>query len=154
MTRPARALLLPLALALPLQGLCEAQTATGRSSASATVQIRLVIPAIVRVLDNQHPASLPLTAQRARQELEVLSTLPQGFCAALRLNTTGVRDWSIEASHPGVQVLRTGDGYRICAPRNGRYRVALEHRFEWDAPAALLPTARLPWPVQTDLSAL
>jgi hypothetical protein len=157
MTRPARTLLTLLGLALlPCGALAEARLATGDgASASATLRLRVVVPPIVRVLGNQHPSAITLAdAASARQELEVLTTLRQGFCAVLRLNTTGVRDWSVRSSSAGVQVLRTGEGYRVCAPRNGRHRVALEHRFQVDSAPHTLSATPLPWPVQTELSAL
>lgn len=146
--------LLLLALALPLRALPDAQLVRGEGSASATVRLRVVIPPIVRVLGNQHPGSVSLADAAGRQDLEVLTTMRQGFCAALRLNTTGVRDWSLQSDNPAVQVQRTGDGYRVCAPRNGHYRVALEHRFELDVPVSMGSGARLPWPVLTELNAL
>lgn len=156
MTRLAPALILTLCAALPLAARAEARLARGEgASASATLKLRVVVPPIVRVLGNQHPTTIPVADLSARQELEVLTTLRQGFCAVLRLNTSGVRDWSVRSSNAGVQVLRTGDGYRVCAPRNGHHRVALEHRFSLEGmPIDPMSTAALPWPVQTELSAL
>lgn len=156
MTRLASTLVTLLGLALlPWSAQAEARLATGSgASASATVKLRVVIPPMVRVLGNQHPPSIALVDAAAQQELEVLTTLRQGFCAVLRLNTTGVRDWSVRSSSAGVQVLRTGDGYRVCAPRNGRHRVALEHRFNIDGALDRLSATTLPWPVQVELSAL
>ncbi|MBX3608415.1 MAG: hypothetical protein KF871_00850 [Hydrogenophaga sp.] len=155
MTRSARTLLMLIGLALPLSALPESRLVTGSGqSASATVKLRVVVPPIVRVLGNQHPAAIAVADGSAQQELEVLTTMRQGFCAVLSLNTTGVRQWSVQSNSAGVQVMRAGDGYRVCAPRNGRYRVALEHRFELDVAGSALTTAQLPWPVQTELSAL
>lgn len=154
MFRPVRNSLLLFALALPLSALPEAQLVRGEGSASATLRFRVVVPPIVRMLGNLHPASVPLSDASGRQELDVLTTMRQGFCAALRLNTTGVRAWSVQSDNPAVQVQRTGDGYRVCAPRNGRYRVALEHRFELEQASPAMGTAGLPWPVSTDISAL
>lgn len=153
MTRSARALMMLLGLALlPWSAVAESRLVTGRGSpAGASLDFRIVVPPIVRVLGNHHPMSLPPPGTAAQQELEVLTTLRQGFCAMLRLNTSGVRGWTVRSGDAGVQVQRTGDGFRVCALRNGRHRVALEHRFELDAAASGL---QLPWPVQTELSAL
>jgi hypothetical protein len=152
MTRPAHALLLMLCAALPLAARAESRLVTDRGSpASAALDFRIIVPPIVRVLGNHHPASLPPPGAAARQELEVLTTLRQGFCAVLRLNTSGVHGWTVRSGDAGVQVQRTGDGFRVCALRNGRHRVALEHRFEFDDAAT---AAQRPWPVQTELSAL
>ncbi len=156
MTPAARHLLLLLiGLTLPWSAGAESRMVTGQGGASAALDFRIVVPAIVRVLGNQHPSSITLADASARQELEVLTTLRQGFCAVLRLNTSGIRDWSLHSSSAGVQILRTAEGYRVCAPRNGRHRIALEHRFSVDIPLDRFSTAgALPWPVQTELSAI
>lgn len=154
---PAARHLLPLLIGLSLSwsAAAESRLVTGQGSASASIDFRIVVPAIVRVLGNQHPSSIQLADASARQELEVLTTLRQGFCAVLRLNTSGIRDWSLHSSSAGVQILRTADGYRVCAPRNGRHRIALEHRFSVDAASDRLSSAAaLPWPVQTELSSI
>lgn len=144
-----------LLLAAPLSARPEARLATGaNASASASVNFRIVIPPMNRVLDNRHPASLWAAggAPEAEQELVVLTTLPQGFCARLRLTSTEVRDWTLRSRAPGVSVQRTGEGYRVCAPRHGRHTLSLHHEFALrDSADARAP---LPWPVQTELSAL
>ncbi len=141
-----------LTLAIPVSVQAEARLVTGSgASASASIDFRIVVPPIVRVLENRHPLRVSSSGPQALQQLEVLTTLRQGFCASLRLSAAGVRDWEVRSVGGAAQVLRTGDGYRVCAPRNGRHQVALEHRFEFDPTAA---TGDVPWPVQTDLSAL
>jgi len=150
--RTACALLM---LAAPLSARPEARLATGaNASASASLNFRIVIPPMTRVLDNRHPASLWAAggAPEAQQELVVLTTLPQGFCARLRLTSTEVREWTLSTRAPGVIVQRTGEGYRVCAPRHGRHTLALHHEFALRDPAnAQTP---MPWPVQTELNAL
>lgn len=146
--------LLPLMLALTVSGTAQAESrmVTGSGgSASASIDFRIVVPPIIRLLANSHPNRVSLAGTEAVQQLEVLTTMRQGFCASLRLNMSGVRDWDVRSVGGAAQVLRTADGYRVCALRNGRHQVALLHRFEFESTAA---TGELPWPVQTDLSAL
>lgn len=145
-------LLLTLALTLSGAARAESQLVTGSGgSASASINFRIVVPPIIRLLANNHPTRVSLASPDVTQQLEVLTTMRQGFCASLRLNVSGVRDWDVQAVGGGAQVLRTADGYRVCAPRNGRHQVALQHRFEFENAAA---AGELPWPVLTDLSAL
>lgn len=144
-----------LVLAAPLSARPESRLATGANvSASASLRFRIVVPPMTRVLDNRHPASLGTAAEAsgAQQDLVVQTTMPQGFCARLRLTSSDVRDWTLHTRAPGVSVQRTGEGYRVCAPRHGRHALALHHRFALRASAE--GGAPLPWPVQTELSAL
>lgn len=143
-----------LVLAAPLSARPESHLATGaNASASASVQFRIVVPPMTRVLDNRHPPSLEsVETSGAQQDLVVQTTMPQGFCARLRLTSSDVRDWTLHTHAPGVSVQRTGEGYRVCAPRHGRHALALHHRFSLRAGAE--GGAPLPWPVQTEFSAL
>jgi hypothetical protein len=144
-----------LMLAAPLSARPESRLATGaNASASAALDLRVVVPPMTRVLDNRHPASLWAAggAPEAHQELVVLTTLRQGFCARLRLTSPEVRDWTLRTRAPGVSVQRTGEGYRVCSPRHGRHTLALHHEFALRDPADA--RAPIPWPVQTELSAL
>jgi hypothetical protein len=131
----------------------ESALASGDSaSASSRLRFRVTVPPIVRVLDNLHPAQVRLDDLPLRQELEVQSTLRQGFCLSLRLATTGLAQWTVRSQGIDVVVRRTGEGYRVCAPRHGRYRVALDHQFVGDSAAP--PLASVPWPVITEISPL
>jgi hypothetical protein len=144
-----------LVLVVPLRALPESSLVTGaNASASASVRLRIVVPPMTRVLDNRHPANLWAAggAPEAQQELVVQTTMRQGFCARLRLTSDEVREWTVKARAPNVSVQRTGDGYRVCAPRHGRYTLALHHEFALRTP--LDQRAPMPWPVQTELSAL
>ena len=144
-----------LVLVAPLSALPESRLVKGaNASASASVHLRIVVPPMTRVLDNRHPATLWAAggAPEAQQELVVHTTMPQGFCARLRLTTNEVRDWTLQARAPNVSVQRTGDGYRVCAARHGRHTLALHHEFALRTP--LDQRSPMPWPVQTELSAL
>ena len=152
---PIRVACALLVLAAPPSALPESRLATGANlSASASLDFRIVVPPMTRMLDNRHPASLWTAggAPEAQQELVVLTTMPRGFCALLRLTSTEVRDWTLHTRAPNVSVQRTGDGYRVCAPRHGRHTLVLHHEFALRTPLDTRTT--VPWPVQTEFSAL
>lgn len=123
------------------------------ASASAALQFRVVIPAVMRVLENSHPSQLETAADGAlvgQQRLVVVSNMRHGFCVALRRNQAGAGPWQLEtAANNGAALTPTADGYRLCTSRPGRYSLLLQHRFE---PTATLTA--LAWPVQTDITAL
>ncbi len=146
--------LLPLALALclPAPALAESRTAGGQQpSASASIRLRVEVPALLQLRDNRHPAAVPLAGAAVQQQLDVMTTLRQGFCATLRLSVSGVRDWTVQSVGAPARVQRTPDGYRVCAERQGRHQVALEHRFDFGLSQA---TGSVSWPVQIELTAL
>lgn len=141
---------------VPATGAAESRlAATGAASAGASLDIRIVIPAVMRVLENSHPLQLSADDSGAlggQQRLVVLSTLRGGFCVALRRAQSGGSHWQLDAHpEPGVTLEPAGDGYRLCSARPGRYTLLLQHRF---TPADTGTSASLPWPVQTDISAI
>ncbi len=123
-------------------------------SASASIDIRIIVPPVMRVLENSHPTQMdPLLGGdwSAEQRLVVLSTMKRGFCVTLRMKTPEVNAWRLKTEQTGGVTLNpVNDGYRLCTPRAGRYTLLLQHDFE----AAENATESLRWPVQTDITAL
>ena len=141
----------------PLAGLAESQFVSGdTASASASLNIRIVIPPVMRVMENSHPLVLERPADggalSAEQHLVVLSNMRHGFCVNMRLAVPGVEQWQLSASaDSGVTLQPTADGYRVCGPRPGRYNVVLRHQFDF-SPAP--QQAAQGWPVMTDITAI
>lgn len=102
---------------------------------SAALNITIVIPAVLRVLENTHPLSLPpadtLTARTSVvQRMVLVSTLGKGFCMDLLLNRQQIADWQLSVSgSAGIWLEPAASGYRLCAARAGRYELALQHDF-------------------------
>lgn len=135
----------------------------------------IVIPAILRLLEDNHPAELHTLANTASpisalQRVILISTLRSGFCIDLRLNAmrsnqVRVANWQVRltalsdaAAASGAQVEALDGGWRVCTRRAGRYELALQHAFSLQPfpvtrqiAAPELPTA-LGWPVALSLS--
>jgi hypothetical protein len=139
-------------VAWPSLSRAESAVAKPGGSASASLQFRIIIPPVLRVVENSHPPAIAPDAAgqwQADQRLVVFSNLKQGFCATLRLQAP-VDGWALQAvDSPGVTLQPAGDGWRLCAPRPGRHTVTLQHRFNGPTTAAAVA-----WPVATDLTAL
>jgi hypothetical protein len=134
---------------LPASGQAEGQFALPGQSASASLNIRIIIPAVMQVLENSHPERLD-SNQPVEQRLVVLSNMRHGFCASLRLSDTTVASWQLQADEVGgVTLQAVADGYRLCASRPGRYILRLQHEFQ-----AVAGASGLRWPVRTDLTAM
>lgn len=147
-TRLASALAALGLLLAPLPVAAEATLTTGAGGgASAGLDFRIVIPAVMRVIENSHP--LQIDGDRpVEQRLVVLSNMKHGFCASLRLQDPQVSGWRLQAdATDGVTLQPVADGYRLCASRPGRYTLRLQHDF----PSL---QAAQGWPVQTELMAL
>ncbi len=141
-------------LLAPASGMGESQ-AVNQHRASASIDIRIVVPPIMRVLENSHPSQLvPAVGGdwSAEQRLVVLSTMKRGFCVTLRMNTSDVEAWRLQTEQSGGITLNpVSDGYRLCTPRPGRYTLLLQHEFEASGNGDM---QSLRWPVQTDITAL
>jgi hypothetical protein len=147
-----RLLPLVLALCMPAAGRAESRVAGGaQPAASASIRLRVEVPALLQLRDNRHPLAVPLAGASVQQLLDVQTNLRQGFCATLRLTTSAVRDWTVQSVGSPARVQRTPEGYRVCAERQGRHQVALEHRFDFGLSQA---TGSVSWPVQIELSAI
>lgn len=127
--------------------------------ASTALNFAIVIPAVLRILENSHPAALfsadmtgPLIS--ATQRLVLVSTLGKGFCMDLRLNQQQVEDWQLNVSgSAGTRVEAAEGGYRVCALRPGRFELALQHAFSLKGgkPGGEATGANLRWPVSVSL---
>lgn len=145
---PLAAGLLALGLVLaPMPATAEGAWTAGDGNASARLNIRIVIPPVMRVLENSHPPQIDGT-QPVEQRLVVLSNLRNGFCASLRLTDPRLGDWQLHTDATGGVTLQAqAGGYRLCTSRPGRYTLRLQHDFGTQRNA-------LVWPVQTELMAL
>ncbi|MDO9149535.1 hypothetical protein [Hydrogenophaga sp.] len=147
----AGSLLLP-----PMPGLGESVMDTGveHRGASAALNIRLVFPPFVRVLENSHPQQInPDTdgSLHAEQKLVVMSNLKRGFCVTLRQIDPQLSGWQLQiAPQSGIQLSPVADGYHLCSAHPGRYTLLLQHQFA-SSPAG---SNALNWPIQTDLTTL
>lgn len=144
-------------LLAPAPSLGESMLITGSEGggASAALNFRIVIPPVMRVLENSHPLQLDASADgalSAEQRLVVLSNMKRGFCVSLRLATPGVDGWKLQtAPDNGMNLSPVSDGYRLCSTRPGRYTLMLQHRFDVTSPGQ--PDG-LHWPVQTEIAAI
>jgi len=155
--RPSLLALAALVLGIPSTGMGESVlvSGSGTGGASASVDIRIVVPPVMQVLENSHPVLLgaPVDGQwSAQQKLVVMSTMKRGFCVTLRLATPQVDGWQLESlQEAGATLTAVADGYRLCTARAGRYTLLLQHAFATGNPLA---GDALHWPVRTDLTAL
>ena len=136
---------------------------------NSPVDFAVVIPAILRLLENDHPGLLsPLNDTAllvsALQRVVLVSTLRAGFCLDLRLHPlqTGesrVAGWQMQLAElsgagTGARVEAFEGGWRVCTRRAGRYELALQHAFSLRPIAASTgEAAALGWPVALSLSA-
>lgn len=124
-------------------------------SASAALDFRIIIPALLRVLENTHPHQLPSDSDSmltAQQRLVVVSNMQHGFCVVLRVDTSRVSGWRLQVvPQAGISLTAVADGYRLCSARPGRYSLLLQHEFDLTGRSG--PSA-LDWPVQADLMTL
>lgn len=125
-----------------------------QGKASASLDFRIIIPPIMRVLENSHPQTIdtsPVGLASAEQRVVVQSNMKRGFCVSLRRAAPQLGAWELQTSpQSGVQLSASADGYRVCGTRPGHYTLVLQHRF---APQDSR-TSALHWPVQTDISAI
>lgn len=148
-TRLATALTALGLLLAPLPGSAEATLTVGTGGASASLDFRIVIPPVMRVIENSHPAQIS-GDQPVEQRLVVLSNMKHGFCASLRIQDPSLAGWRLQTEEGSAATLQTApDGYRLCVSRPGRYAFRLQHDF-----GSTVAQAARAWPVQTDLMAL
>jgi hypothetical protein len=140
----------------PLTSQAESTLGIHGGSASATVRIRVVIPPVVRVLQDLHPISLEAAVDdrlRAEQRLVVSTNMRQGFCLDLQKHIGPDTAWNVQAvGGDAVVITAQGGGYRLCGDRQGVYTLVLQHEFQ---PAGSVGNVgALAWPVRTELTAL
>lgn len=125
-----------------------------QGKAGAALDFRIIIPPVLRVLENSHPRQLDTFADgetSAEQRLVVMSNMKRGFCVSLRRAAAQRGTWEVRTSpQSGIQLSPAANGYRLCGTRPGRYTVLLQHRFGSSDGSA----SALNWPVQTDISAI
>ena len=125
-----------------------------QGGASASLDFRVVIPPVMRVLENSHPDQLDPSAHgeaSAEQRLVVLSNLKHGFCVSLRQAAPQLGTWALQtAPQSGMQLHAMADGYRLCSTRAGQYTVRLQHRFDGIGSGQ----GSVHWPVRTEISAI
>ena len=127
---------------------------------SSSLDFRIIIPPVLRVVENSYPPLLPAADVQtgrisALQRVVLVSTLRKGFCMDLRLTQPGMTGWQVLASgSTGVWIQPSEGGYRVCANRAGRYDVALQHEFSLKDNRPASPASALGWPVYMDLAAL
>jgi hypothetical protein len=151
------ALIGSLLLAWPAPSQAEASFAGASGKASAAINFRIVIPPVMRVLENSHPAQLQPSADGSalsgEQRIVVVSNMKHGFCVALRQNDPQLSGWQLQTSaqEGGTTLTPSTDGYRLCATRPGRYTLLIQHAF---APPSLASANAPSWPVQTEIMAI
>ena len=153
-------------LLVPTIALANQASSTNGQPVSAAVHVSIVIPPVLRILENSHPPALPpldtVNAQdplaahtSALQRMVLVSTLGKGFCMDLRISQRQISDWQLKISGTaGVWLEPVLGGYRLCAARAGRYDLTLQHDFflrEKDQHHAD-PTTALAWPVNVSFA--
>ena len=145
---PVLALLTGLVMACPATA--ESVMAHGAQAASARLTLRVVVPPMVRLQEDAHPAEL--ASDVAQQKLVIQTNLRQAFCAALRLANDAHTGWTLRvASGDEVWLQPSGEGYRLCTKGPGLHTVHLEHRFDTPTTPDGVPRT---WPVQTEIASL
>jgi hypothetical protein len=152
------------AVALCVGALCAAPSSQANqglnkdsSPSTAAVNVAIVIPPVLRILENRHPLSLPIADTpdlriSVSQRLVLLSTLGKGFCAALELSPQ-LTDWALRVSgSAGAWIEPSAGGYRLCVGRAGRYEVLLQHDFTVRDSAQAGNAVALDWPVLLSLA--
>jgi len=130
-----------------------ADTGRGGSKASATLRLEVRIPPVIRIRGNEHPSTVTADASgqvNARHQLTVYSNLPRGFCITLRLTDGAVQAW--EPRERGQMARWTSPAPNVrqaCLYGPGQHALDIEHHFQ-----AQRRDASLPWPVETDITAL
>ena len=145
---------------------------------SGPIDFAIVIPATLRLLENDHPTRLQALAETsssisALQRVVLVSTMRSGFCMDLRLTPmrggqAHFADWQVRltalssGAAASTRVEAFAGGWRVCARRAGHFELALQHVFNLRSsirtPAANVATADISettaigWPVALSLS--
>jgi hypothetical protein len=146
------------ALCNPLSALAHEAVSAGNHHAGTAINFAIVIPAVLRILENSHPLSLPMADTSdahisVSQRLVLVSTLGKGFCMDLQLSQQQLTDWQLQVSgSASARIEPSAGGYRLCVGRAGRYEVALQHEFTLKDSARADGAAALDWPVLVSLA--
>lgn len=127
---------------------------TDAPASSASLDVRVVIPKVMQILYNAHPAQLPPADRNTarvsvQQRLVLMSTLRRGFCLDLQIGQSSLSDWQLRlSSSPGTWLEASPSGYRLCTGHAGHFDVTLSHDFKTSKAAG--PAQG--WPVQVSLT--
>jgi hypothetical protein len=138
----------------------DARLAPPAQPAQAALDFRIVVPPVVRLLENSHPDALrPDGTGRlaGRQTLVLLSNLKRGACVMLRpapdAPPEALRAWRAQTLDDGLATLQpAGDGWRLCTQGPGRHTLRVQHEFE--ATSSTVDAVAPAWPVRTELAAI
>lgn len=127
------------------------------SKAGALLDFSIIIPVVLRILENNHPPSLPVADATSRisatQRMVLMSTLRKGFCMNLQLTRAQVGEWQLRVSgSAGTRIEPSEGGYRVCTSHAGRYDLALQHDFKLRDGARENSALALDWPVNVSLA--
>ena len=120
---------------------------------SAHVDISVVIPPVVQVLQDMHPLNLATGMPQnnvlsVQQRLIVFSNLKSGLCVTLQQTSEQVEKWSVELTPAteGVSVTAMENGsYSVCTKYIGKKNIDLQHSFAFKANSPLFSALR--WPI-------
>jgi hypothetical protein len=135
----------------------EGSSSDGRK-ASAQLDFRIIIPVVLRIIENSHPPSLPVAdTQTSRistlQRMVLVTTLRKGFCMDLQLTRTQLTDWKLHVSGSADTRIESSEaGYRVCTNRAGRYDLALKHDFKLKDGTRENSAPALDWPINVSLA--
>lgn len=126
---------------------------------STALRFNIIIPAVLRIIENRHPSSLPATDTQtlrisARQHMVLVSTLRKGFCMDLGLTHPLVVNWQVQVSGSASTWIESSvGGYRLCAGHAGRYDLSLQHEFGLKEVTRGSMAPAIDWPVSVSLAA-
>lgn len=129
----------------------EAALSPGRQSNAAQVRITVLVPPLLQLVRNDHPAHLEAVGDgrwQGVQHLSFRSNLAQGTCIELRQRLPHAPRWGVQTLAGPVRLEGDGEGYRVCSVGPGVVSVTLLHVFEV-SPAQAQPTQ---WPVMVSAS--
>lgn len=155
LTRPACATLATaLALLTPAIGSASSSMAFNGQSASASVNIRIVVPPTVRILSDSHPEQLssatPGRPIEALQTLTISTNVQRGFCLQLQSSQAYQEGWRLQQTGgDDVSITPAQGGYRVCGGHNGTYTLVLKHAFSTSE-----SNFAIAWPVRAELHTL
>ena len=151
-------ILVGLFLAAPV--LAYENTLVDTHQSSAALNFTIIIPSVLRIVENSHPSSLVFGSGTgslisASQKIVFVSTLRSGFCMDLNLTQMAINEWKLRVSgNASVFVESSGSGYRLCSRRAGRYALTLEHDFRLTKSESVIGQANiaLGWPVNVSMT--
>ena len=125
---------------------------------SASVDIRVVVPPVMQVLQDMHPLNLATGMPdngvfSSTQRLVVFSNLKSGFCITLQQASIKIDKWSVEPTTTTNGVTLTSmasSGYLLCSKALGRQTIDLQHTFKLKTGTPLF--SAFPWPISWSIA--